>query len=72
MPVQIPNAVKATQNEWRFCRRCLGLFWNGLPHNGHCPHPDGGPHLAESWDFYLLADPDNSVRQEPGEVSAGP
>jgi hypothetical protein len=26
MSVQIPNAVKVTQKDWRFCQRCFGLF----------------------------------------------
>jgi hypothetical protein len=67
MPVQIPDLVTATQNDWRFCKRCLGLFWNGLTHNGHCPHPDGGAHQADSWDFYLLADPAHPVQQPPDQ-----
>jgi hypothetical protein len=72
MAVQIPDAVNATQNNWRFCIRCLSLFWNGRSDNGHCPHPAGGAHQAVSWDFYLLADPDNSTNQTLGEFPPGP
>jgi len=67
MSVEIPNEVKAVQDNWRFCIRCLGLFWNGRPDNGHCPHPAGGPHQGVSWNFYLLADPDNFIQQPPDE-----
>jgi len=71
MAIQIPDDVKALQNNWRFCVRCLGLFWNGRPDNGHCPHPDGGPHQAISWDFYLLANPDDFLQQPP-DLPVGP
>ena len=72
MAVQIPDAVSATQNNWRFCVRCLGLFWNGRADNGHCPHPAGGAHQAVSWDFYLLADPESFLQQTLGEFPPGP
>jgi hypothetical protein len=68
MPVTIPNPVKATQDNWRFCSKCLSLFWNGATHNGHCPA--GGAHKADSWNFYLLADPDNFIHQ--GNEPEGP
>ena len=66
MAVEIPAKVKATQNNWRFCQRCFGLFFDGDPnHNGFCPHPDGGSHQGLGWDFYLLADPDNPANDPP-------
>ena len=70
MSVQIPNAVKVTQKDWRFCRRCFGLFFDGDPHhNGFCPHPNppGGAHQALGWEFYLLSDPANPANEPPGE-----
>jgi hypothetical protein len=70
MPLQIPEAANTTQNNWRFCAKCLGLFWNGLPHNGHCPA--GQEHVAASWDFYLPADPENFIAQRPGQHPVGP
>ncbi|SEB42137.1 hypothetical protein SAMN04490220_0684 [Rhodococcus jostii] len=72
MPVQIPEAANTTQNNWRFCVRCLSLFWNGRRDNGHCPHPAGGAHQAMSWDFYLPADPEGSVNQRLGQFPTGP
>jgi hypothetical protein len=41
----IPNAVISTplaaqstnQNEWRFCRKCRALFYNGYRNKGRCP-----------------------------------
>ena len=71
MAVQLPDDVNATQNDWRFCIRCLSLFWNGRADNGHCPHPAGGAHQAASWDFYLLADSGNFIKQERGHVPSG-
>lgn len=65
MPVTIPEEVTATQNDWRFCAKCLSLFWNGLDHNGHCA--GGGAHQAISWDFYLLGNPTAAVSQPPNE-----
>lgn len=72
MPVQIPDAINATQPNWRFCIRCLCLFWNGRPDNGHCPHPAGGAHQAVSWNFYLLGDSGDGVEQTLGEEPVGP
>jgi hypothetical protein len=69
MAVTIPASVKATQDNWRFCGKCLSLFWNGAPHNGHCAA--GGAHRANSWNFYLLADPDASINQ-PDNEPVGP
>jgi hypothetical protein len=55
-------AAPVGQNNWRFCNKCYGLWWNGYPDNGHCPA--GGAHVAVafggkggSWDFVLAADP---------------
>jgi hypothetical protein len=71
MTIPIPGPVKATQNNWRFCIKCLGLFWNGRDDNGFCPHPSQGAHQGVSWDFYLLADPENPVSQGP-DLPTGP
>ncbi len=61
------------QNNWRFCSKCYGLWFNGLPTNGVCPA--GGAHIASatsagpttppaahqggpaSWDYIVIADP---------------
>jgi hypothetical protein len=69
--LEIPASVNAVQNNWVFCRKCLGLFWNGLPHNGHCPA--GGAHAADSFNFYLLADGSpNSRIVKPDTEPVGP
>jgi hypothetical protein len=72
MAVRIPDEVSATQKGWRLCVRCLSLFYEfGSGHQGVCP-AGGGPdgrqgdlqgHRAMGWDFYLLADPENTVEQ---------
>jgi hypothetical protein len=53
------------QSEWRFCTKCLGLFFNGLANKGvcpagqhHTPEPGhGGAQGPASWDYMLVADP---------------
>ena len=43
------------QNNWRFCRKCFSLYFNGLPDNGVCPA--GGQHDGKtSSDYFLEAD----------------
>lgn len=59
MAVEIPDAANATQRNWRFCAKCRSLFYNEGGNNGVCPA--GGAHVARGWDFYLLADPENTV-----------
>lgn len=74
MAVHIPDAVNATQSEWRFCGLCFSLFWNGDRNNnkGKCAGTPGGSggHQAAGWDFHLLADPDNTPNRASG--SGGP
>jgi len=43
-----------TQKDWRFCRECHGLFYNGSAKNGRCPA--GGDHVAFGWNFMLPHD----------------
>jgi hypothetical protein len=71
MAIPLPQAVTTTQNDWRFCVKCLGLFWNGRADNGWCPHPGAGAHQASSWDFYLPADPSKLLEQPPN-LQTGP
>jgi hypothetical protein len=65
MAVDIPDAVNVTQPNWRFCRQCFNLFWNGDPteNKGKCNATPGGKggHRAQGWDFYLLSDPENGI-----------
>lgn len=72
MAVEIPDAVNHTQENWRFCVRCLSLFWNGRSDNGHCPHPAGGAHQGVGWNFYLLTDTEATIAQTLGQFPTGP
>lgn len=43
----------ADQPDWRFCRNCNELFFNGFPDNkGKCPRTGGG-HLAAGFNFLI-------------------
>jgi hypothetical protein len=43
---------RLVQADWRCCRHCLSLYYNGFPQNGRCAN--GGEHDAGgSWDFVL-------------------
>jgi hypothetical protein len=44
--------TKHTQTNWRRCRNCHALFYNGYPDKGHCPA--GGAHVAEDTFRYNL------------------
>jgi hypothetical protein len=39
------------QNDWRFCDKCLGLFY--LPHNADADCPAGGIHHAHPFNYVL-------------------
>jgi hypothetical protein len=43
-----------TQNAWRFCGKCHGMFFDGSPDKGHCPA--GAGHAAQGFNFVLLHD----------------
>ncbi len=54
------------QPAWRFCDKCLGIFFNGDPdpkRKGHCPAGDA--HHAQGFVFYLPHDVPDTVGQ-PG------
>lgn len=65
MPINIPEAVEHTQSNWRFCHQCFSLFFNGdsSGRKGICngAPQSGGGHKAAGFDFYLLADTENSI-----------
>jgi hypothetical protein len=42
------------QGEWRFCRKCSVLFFNGSPEKGVCA--GGGGHEAAGFNFFLFHD----------------
>src|SRR3954452_19929705 len=48
---------KMTQDNWRFCSKCFGLWFNGNPDNGICPA--GGTHdVSQSGNYTLHISPD--------------
>jgi hypothetical protein len=42
---------RTLQYDWRFCQKCFGLFYDGLPDKGRCAA--GGGHLAQGLMFGL-------------------
>lgn len=40
-----------SQNNWRGCNKCSGMFYDGYPTKGHCPA--GGAHVAQGYNFVL-------------------
>ena len=50
-------AVSYVQDEWRFCNKCYGMWYNGNPFKGVCPA--GGVHSGEglSGNYFLQGDP---------------
>jgi hypothetical protein len=50
----------AEQDNWRWCRNCYCLWYNGAQDNGHCPAPNApkGGHVSNpSGDYILIWDP---------------
>lgn len=45
---------RLVQNDWRFCRKCQSLFFDGYSGKGACPA--GGGHAAEGYNFALAHD----------------
>jgi hypothetical protein len=55
-------AVSLVQQNWRFCNKCFGLWFNGHPKiKGVCPA--GGVHEGEgqSGNYFLQGDPDDKA-----------
>ena len=46
------RSVSVGQNEWRWCHKCEGLFFNGHPTKGRCP--TGGAHDSTGSGNYRL------------------
>ena len=42
------------QANWRYCRKCQAMFYDGFPTKGVCPK--GGVHAAAGWNFVLPHD----------------
>ncbi|MFF1871604.1 hypothetical protein ACFVXD_22400, partial [Kitasatospora herbaricolor] len=51
LPFDSPGANR--QPEWRFCGKCLSLFFNGDPHKGVCPKPAPSSHEPIGAEFVL-------------------
>ena len=47
----LPRAIAAVQDQWRYCRKCHVMFYNGYPNRGHCAA--GGGHFAQGYNFML-------------------
>src|SRR5262249_18286178 len=47
-------AQTGDQTDWRFCNKCMSMFWNGNPNKGRCPA--GGGHVAQGFIFNLHYD----------------
>jgi hypothetical protein len=52
------------QGEWRFCRKCSVLFYNGFPQKGVCAA--GGGHEAAGLNFFLYHNRPPHVTEEAG------
>lgn len=51
-PVNLEHAAAPDiQVEWRFCGKCMSLFYNGFPAKGRCSA--GGAHNAQGFVFHL-------------------
>ena len=40
----LPQAFAAVQEQWRYCRKCHVMFYDGYPNKGRCAA--GGGHVA--------------------------
>ncbi len=49
-----PAASAATQDAWRYCRKCHLMFYDGFPNKGRCAA--GGGHVAQGFNFVLPHD----------------
>ncbi len=47
-------AQTGAQQDWRYCEKCAGMFWDGAADKGRCPA--GGGHLAQGFPFMLHYD----------------
>jgi len=48
------SADEGAQQDWRFCSKCMAMFWNGAPDKGRCPA--GGAHVAQGFQFLIHYD----------------
>lgn len=60
----LPRAIAAVQNQWRYCRKCHVMFYDGYSNKGRCAA--GGGHLAQGYNFMLT----HGVAETPKAQSA--
>jgi len=48
---RIDGSRAAGQDSWRFCHKCVSMFFDGFPNKGSCPR--GGGHEAAGFNFRL-------------------
>jgi hypothetical protein len=54
LPHDVPfKAFDSRQDQWRFCRNCFGLFFEGFEPDGVCP---AAGHRAQGYNFFLQHD----------------
>src|SRR5262245_34454369 len=53
------------QGDWRFCRKCSALFFNGYDDKGICAADRAG-HEAAGWNFFLYHDRRPRQNEEDG------
>jgi hypothetical protein len=53
------------QGDWRYCRKCSALFFNGYAEKGLCAADKGG-HEAAGWNFFLYHDRRPTQNEEAG------
>ena len=55
------SSTVVAQRDWRYCDKCLGIFFNGQASKGVCPA--GGSHSsAQSGDYAILTDADRNFQ----------
>jgi hypothetical protein len=70
MPIPLDPNVTAFQGEWRFCKNCYSLWYNGKSTNGVCPSPEAtyGQHNGEgSWNYILPVNPSQQIPGNPSQ-----
>lgn len=50
-----PTVVPHGQRNWRWCKRCEGMWFNGHDDNGRCPATLGEGHINEDSADYILS-----------------
>jgi hypothetical protein len=56
----IPPGGDVGQQDWRFCNKCDGLFYDGYPQKGVCP--GSGGHFAQGFNFELPFNNTNNAK----------